>query len=58
MVGVTGFEPAASWSQTKRATSCATPRDLMKIKIIVKPLENAELPGNSKGRLFGVDEGT
>ena len=25
MVRVTGFEPAASWSQTKRATSCATP---------------------------------
>ena len=26
MVGMTGFEPAASWSQTKRATICATPR--------------------------------
>ncbi len=26
LVGVTGFEPAASWSQTKRATNCATPR--------------------------------
>ena len=26
MVGVTGIEPAASWSQTRRATSCATPR--------------------------------
>lgn len=26
MVEVTGFEPAASWSQTKRATICATPR--------------------------------
>ena len=26
MVGVTGFEPAASWSQTTRATNCATPR--------------------------------
>ena len=25
MVRVTGFEPAASWSQTTRATSCATP---------------------------------
>ena len=25
-VGVTGFEPTASWSRTKRATSCATPR--------------------------------
>ena len=26
LVGVTGFEPAASWSQTKRATICATSR--------------------------------
>ena len=25
LVRVTGFEPAASWSQTTRATSCATP---------------------------------
>ena len=27
MVGVTGFEPTASWSRTKRATNCATPRN-------------------------------
>lgn len=26
VVGVTGFEPTASWSRTKRATNCATPR--------------------------------
>ena len=26
MVGVTGFEPATSWSQTTRAPICATPR--------------------------------
>ena len=26
LVGVTGFEPAASCSQSKRATNCATPR--------------------------------
>ncbi len=26
MVGMTGFEPATSWSQTKRATNCATSR--------------------------------
>ena len=26
VVEVTGLEPAASWSQTRRATSCATPR--------------------------------
>lgn len=25
-VGMTGFEPAASWSQTMRATNCATSR--------------------------------
>ena len=28
VVGVTGFEPTASWSRTKRATNCATPRQL------------------------------
>ena len=27
-VGVTGLEPAASWSRTTRATNCATPRRL------------------------------
>ncbi len=26
LVGATGFEPATSWSQTTRATNCATPR--------------------------------
>ena len=26
LVEVTGLEPAASWSQTRRATNCATPR--------------------------------
>ena len=26
LVGVTGIEPATSWSQTTRAPSCATPR--------------------------------
>ena len=26
VVGVKGFEPPTSWSQTKRATNCATPR--------------------------------
>ena len=25
-VGVTGFEPATPWSQTRCATNCATPR--------------------------------
>jgi hypothetical protein len=27
MVGVRGLEPRTSWSQTMRATNCATPRD-------------------------------
>ena len=27
MVGVTGIEPATSWSQTTRAPICATPRE-------------------------------
>ena len=31
MVGVTGFEPAASTSQTSRATNCATPRYAIKL---------------------------
>src|SRR6266536_349221 len=26
LVGVKGLEPSTSWSQTRRATSCATPR--------------------------------
>ena len=26
LVGVAGLEPAASWSRTKHATNCATPR--------------------------------
>ena len=30
MVRVTGFEPAASWSQTTRATNCATPGNRQK----------------------------
>lgn len=27
LVGVAGLEPAASWSRTKHATICATPRN-------------------------------
>ena len=34
MVEVTGFEPAASWSQTKRATNCATPRYFQQLREI------------------------
>ena len=35
MVGVTGFEPAASTSQTSRATNCATPRSVILIRFLV-----------------------
>jgi hypothetical protein len=28
MVGVSGFEPPTSWSQTMRASRCATPRGI------------------------------
>ena len=34
LVGVTGFEPAASTSQTSRATSCATPRSVKNIEFL------------------------
>ena len=34
MVGVAGFEPTASWSRTKRATICATPRFDLKLSFI------------------------
>ena len=30
LVGMTGFEPATSWSQTRRATNCATSRYYLK----------------------------
>ncbi len=34
LVGVTGFEPAASTSQTSRATNCATPRSVKNIEFL------------------------
>ena len=34
LVGVAGFEPTASWSRTKRATNCATPRNIKLCGII------------------------
>ena len=34
MVEVTGIEPATSWSQTTRATNCATPRNNLNANII------------------------
>ena len=35
MVRVTGFEPAASCSQSRRATNCATPGYLVSIRLVV-----------------------
>ena len=37
LVGVTGFEPAASCSQSKRATNCATPRYLFNALVCLIP---------------------
>ena len=34
MVGVTGFEPAASCSQSRRATNCATPRFVFCVSLL------------------------
>ena len=46
MVRVTGFEPAASWSQTTRATSCATPGyKLCLIKPRALPPCHKSIPG-------------
>ena len=36
LIGMTGFEPATFWSQTKRATSCATSRNVFLIYTIYK----------------------
>lgn len=48
MVGVTGFEPTASWSRTKRATICATPREKNRSNfaaaVLVVGDERIELP--------------
>ena len=43
MVGVTGFEPAASKSQTSRATNCATPRNGMIQQRYIVMLLNTDL---------------
>ena len=38
VVGVTGFEPTTSWSRTKRATNCATPRNNFRFYYIFNSL--------------------
>ena len=40
MVEATGIEPATSWSQTTRATNCATPRFLNCLYIIAYFIDN------------------
>ena len=40
MVGVAGFEPTASWSRTKHATICATPRSALLLYKNVGPVSS------------------
>ena len=51
MVGVAGFEPTASKSQTSRATSCATPRLVKIFNFSVKSVS-----GQICGQKFFVEE--
>ncbi len=46
-VGVTGFEPATPWSQTRCATNCATPRITVKLTLKWKSLYT-QAPSPSK----------
>ena len=69
MVGVTGFEPAASTSQTSRATNCATPRCPFVLLIIADflpavkgrgekiPLRAWEILFSWLGAVLGVGQG-
>ena len=47
MVEVTGLEPAASWSQTTRATNCATPRSYS-LSIIIHKRCGRQVPARQK----------
>ena len=47
MVEVTGLEPAASWSQTTRATNCATPRSY-NLSIIIHKRCGRQVPARQK----------
>ena len=42
VVGVTGIEPATSWSQTTRAPNCATPRKMVRFKGFEPPAHALE----------------
>lgn len=47
MVEVTGIEPATSWSQTTRATNCATPRSY-NLSIIIHKRCGRQVPARQK----------
>ena len=46
-IEVTGLEPAASWSQTTRATNCATPRSY-NLSIIIHKRCGRQVPARQK----------
>ena len=50
LVEVTGFEPMASWSRTKRATNCATPRHSYFICFLLLPYHNCQAVGRRQRR--------
>ena len=52
LVGVTGLEPAASCSQSRRATSCATPRRQNKGRLCIVMLTQ----NSARNRLFFLSE--
>ena len=62
-VEVTGLEPAASWSQTTRATSCATPRDNFSIirgeaRCVKTKMRQTRKAGGKTGLAKAVPGGT
>ncbi len=52
VVGVTGFEPATPWSQTRCATNCATPRNYGYYKRPKGPFYAKRSPTVKKKRLL------
>ena len=51
VVGVTGFEPATPWSQTRCATNCATPRNCFSLSPFTMQMNDARFR-NAKIQLF------
>ena len=54
MVEVTGLEPMASWSRTKRATNCATPRNVCAFQLPIHYIGKRKIlqPINEKSSNF------